>query len=192
MAGYDTIADEIVQELYAPGWTGKQRRFAVSYLRHLNASRAWREATGDKDIVSSGGYGSKVLELPHVATFIREQEQSALKRRLVDREHVLDEIAKCAFFNLGDIMVIHDDGTSSVDLTLAGEAQFAGLAEVKVTEKVGGERETVVKGHSKLGALDTLAKHLKLIGAEVEVNIRQDLADRIVEARRKFEAEREG
>src|SRR5215217_3688624 len=111
------------EDLLGPGnWTPRQARFVSRYLQHSNGARAVREA----------GFSCKPENADRVAWMLRNDPRFAHVREAIDRreaeiqarlkigaEQVLEELSKVAFFSLGDVVVIQDDGTASLDLTEA-------------------------------------------------------------------------
>jgi hypothetical protein len=113
--------------------------------------------------------------------------KSALRRSL-------EELSKVAFFSLGDVVVIHEDGTASLDLTETHAAHLAALAEVQIEERIvkgrDSEPDTIartikVKAHSKLDALDKLGRNLRLFTDKLEVSGGLDIASQLTAARRR-------
>jgi hypothetical protein len=107
----------------------------------------------------------------------RDAEMQA--RLKAGAEEVLEELSNVAFFSLGDVIVIQEDGTASLDLTEADAAHLSALSEVQIEERAikgrDGEPDTTVrtikiKAHSKLDALDKLGRDLKLFTVKVEVS----------------------
>jgi phage terminase small subunit len=136
----------------------------------------------------------------HVREAIDRREAEIQARLKIGAEQVLEELSKVAFFSLGDVVVIQDDGTARLDLTEADAAHLAALAEVQIEERTvkgrEGEPDTTVrtikiKAHSKLDALEKLGKHLKLFTEKVEVSGGLDIASQLTAARRRARMEKE-
>ena len=127
-----SVAGLLPEEELGPGsWSDRQRRFVYRYLQHHNGARAVREA----------GYTCKPENADRIAWELRNDPRYAHVREAIDRreaalqarlkvgpEQVLEELSKVAFFSLGDVVVIQDDGTASLDLTEADAAHLAALA----------------------------------------------------------------
>ena len=188
-------------ELGPGNWSDRQRRFVYRYLQHGNGARAVREA----------GYTCKPENADRIAWELRNDPRYAHVREAIDRreaeiqarlkvgaEQVLEELRKVAFFSLGDVVVIHDDGTASLDLTEADAAHLAALSEIQIEERIikgrDGEPDTVartikVKSHSKLDALEKLGKNLRLFTDKLEVSGGLDIASHLSAARRRARME---
>jgi phage terminase small subunit len=198
-----SVAGLLPEEDLGPGnWSDKQRRFVWRYLQHRNGARAVREA----------GYTCKPENADRIAWELRNDPQYAHVREAIDRreadlqarlkvgaEEVLEELSKVAFFSLGDVVVIQEDGTASLDLTEADAAHLAALAEVNIEERTikgrDGEPDTTartikIKAHSKLDALEKLGKHLKLFVDRVEMSGSLDIASNLSAARRRARLEK--
>jgi hypothetical protein len=124
----------------------------------------------------------------HVREAIDRREAEIQARLKIGAEQVLEELSKVAFFSLGDVVVIQDDGTASLDLTEADAAHLAALSEIQIEERIikgrGGEPDTIartikIKAHSKLEALEKLGKNLKLYTEKVEVSGGLDIASQL-------------
>jgi phage terminase small subunit len=191
-------------DLLGPGnWTPRQARFVSRYLQHSNGARAVREA----------GFSCKPENADRIAWMLRNDPRFVHVREAIDRreaeiqarlkigaEQVLEELRKVAFFNLGDVVVIQDDGTASLDLTEADAAHLAALSEIQIEERTikgkDGEPDTIartikVKAHSKLEALEKLGKNLRLFAEKLEVSGGLDIASQLTAARRRARMERE-
>lgn len=203
-----SITGLLPEDDLGPGnWSDRQRKFVHCYLRHGNGARAVREA----------GYSCKPENADRIAWKLRNDPRFAHVREAIDRreaelqarlkvgaEQVLEELRKVAFFSLGDVVVIQEDGTASLDLTEADAAHLAALSEIQIEERAikgrDGESDTIartikIKAHSKLDALEKLGKNLRLFTDKVEVNGSIDIAARLQAARRRLkntEEEAEG
>jgi hypothetical protein len=124
-----------------------------------------------------------------------DRREAELQARLkVGAEQVLEELSKVAFFSLGDVVVIQDDGTASLDLTEADAAHLGALSEIQIEERTikgrDGEPDTIsrtikIKAHSKLDALEKLGKNLKLFSDKLEVSGGLDIGSQLTAARRR-------
>lgn len=127
------MSTEIEQEL-----TPKQKYFCDLYLICMNAYRA-AERAGYKESVASKG---TLLHLPQVQAYIKQQQEIEARRLKVDRQMILEELAKIAFST--------NEGVT-------------GLCQTGVAEKV-----TL---NAKMAALDKLAKHLGFYGPQEKPTI---------------------
>jgi hypothetical protein len=131
-----------------------------------------------------------------------DRREAELQARLkVGAEQVLEELSKVAFFSLGDVVVIQDDGTARLNLSEADAAHLAALAEIQIEERIikgrDGEPDTTartikVKAHSKLDALEKLGKNLRLFADRVEVSGGLDIATQLATARRRARLDKDG
>src|SRR5215217_5617636 len=119
-----------------PGkWNDRHRRFVHCYLRHRNGARAVREAGFSCQPENADRIAWKLLNDPrfaHIREAIDRREAELQARLKVGAEQVLEELRKVAFFSLGDVVVIQDDGTASLDLTGADDAHLEALAEINI------------------------------------------------------------
>ncbi len=183
------------------GLTPKQESFCLRYIETGNASEAYRlsyDAGGMKP-ESVNRSAKALLDNAKIAARLGEMKARQLKRHDVTIDRVLAEYAKLAFLDIrrafdaeGNLLPIHelDDDTA---------AAIAGI-EVEV-KRVPGEADEELEGQpnggslrrshgtaarihklklsDKKGALDSLAKYLKLFsdGSPVTVNVSGPLAE---------------
>lgn len=107
----------------------------------------------------------QVFDLPQVAAYLEKRRESMKMagNRLEDR--IKEEFAKIAFFNLGDVILVTDDGELVYDFSEVTMDQMAAIGEVTVEtykEGKGKDAQDVkrikVKPHDKKAALDSLAR----------------------------------
>jgi phage terminase small subunit len=136
----------------------KQARFCEEYIKDYNSSAAARRA----------GYSDKHAHV-HSHKFLKieaiQKRVAALKAEIAERNKVtvdmiIQEYKKIAFSNIQDFI---DEGNEITDLKKLHpeKGQVVDMVKKSVTEFEGGTKTTVqVKLHSKIAALDALAKHL--------------------------------
>jgi phage terminase small subunit len=192
------VAGLLPEDDLRPGnWTDRQRRFVLRYLQHGNGARAVREAGFSCQPENADRIAWQLrndLRFAHVREAIDRREVELQARLKVGAEQVLEELRKVAFFSLGDVVVIHDDGTASLVLTEADAAHLAALSEIQIEERTikgrDGEPDTTartikIKAHSKLDALEKLGKNLKLFTDKMEMSGGLDIASNLSAARRR-------
>lgn len=110
----------------------------------------------------------------------------------VSAEYVIQKFKDIVEADLGDLLVIHDDGSASIDFNKARPEHLAALSEFTVDEISKGRGESAipvsrirVKLHDKLRALEALGKHLGLFTEKLEVKGEFDLIRTIEERRKK-------
>jgi phage terminase small subunit len=184
-------------DLGAGKWNDRHRRFVHCYLRHRNGARAVREAGFSCQPENADRIAWKLLNDPrfaHIREAVDRREAELQARLKVGAEQVLEELRKVAFFSLGDVVVIQDDGTARLDLSEADAAHLAALGEIQIEERTikgrDGEPDTTartikIKAHSKLDALEKLGKNLRLFTDKVEVSGGLDIASQLTAARRR-------
>ena len=153
--------------------TPKQKRFVEEYLIDLNATQAAIRAGYSKK--TADVQGVRLLGNVNIQAVIQEAIQKRSQRTEVTQDRVLLEYARLAFFDPRKLF--HDDGRpkemSELDDDTA--ASLAGLDVQEVYDGVGQDREFVgfVKKYklaNKLGALDSLGKHLGMFTDKVEMD----------------------
>ncbi len=149
--------------------TPKQQRFCEEYPLDFCATRAAiRAGYSEKTAMS---IGSRLLRNVKVQEFLRQQADETSSRLEIEREAVLRELAAIAFSDItsvvrwGKIQVKCHDGASSTvkyDIDLIPSEDLSRDAARAISEVRRTRDGVTVKLHSKLAALETLAKHLGL------------------------------
>ncbi len=136
-----------------------QWRFVQEYIKDLNATQSAIRAGYARG--SAKVTGSRLLSKANVQAALAQEQRKAAERVHVDQDRVLREYIRIAFADIRQI-VQWDDTT--VTLRKSSEVPPAlGHAIAEVQQTANGVR---VKLHSKLQALDALAKHLGLFREE--------------------------
>jgi phage terminase small subunit len=152
--------------------TPKQERFVAEYLIDLNATAAAKRAGySDK---TARAIGHENLTKPDIAAAVAEGKARQLDSMEVTAERVLRELARLAF---SDIRGVFDENGGLLKPHELSDDVARMIASIEVTKERSykkGDDETVIEYVSrvrtvdKLGALNTLAKHLKLLTDRVE------------------------
>lgn len=170
--------------------TDMQERFCYEYIKDLNATQAATRA----------GYSAKTANEQGARLLVQVSVRSLIDKLLAEQrakakmtaDEVLEELAKLARSNIKRLFVTEtgDDGKPRTRMMRPDEmhdddaAAIAGM-EV-ITDPDGVPILTVKTKHwDKHAALRTLAQIHKLIGAEVEVNLGNDIAQRLAAARKR-------
>lgn len=164
--------------------TPMQERFCYEYIKDLNATQAAIRA--GYSAKSAFVQGSRLLSVASVHLLTEKLRADQLKRLKMSADEVLEEVAKLARSNIkrvfqAGVIMSPDDMEDDVAATVESfEARLEFGDDGAPPDEI-----RKVKMHSKLGALTLLAKHHKLIGPEVEVNLGADLANRLAAARKR-------
>ena len=140
--------------------TSKQERFCQEYVTDLNATQAAIRAGHVPNSAARAGW--RYLNEQAVKQYLEMHRRSLRKKMKITEEDVLQELSYIAFSNVKNYM---RNGNLTRDLSEIDPAELACIASIKVTETTkGGLGQSVaeVKLHSKLGALEKLARHLGL------------------------------
>lgn len=148
--------------------TAKQANFADEYLVDFNAVRAYRAAyPGCKSDNTAGVEGHRLLKNPKIADYIQKRMQDRQVRTEITQDRVLREYAKLGFFDPRKLFNGDGSPVPIQDLDDDTAAAIAGLDVLEVYEGTGADR--VFTGYikkykiaNKIGALDSMAKHLGL------------------------------
>ena len=148
--------------------TAKQANFADEYLVDFNAVRAYRAAyPGCKSDNTAGVEGHRLLKNPKIADYIQKRMQDRQVRTEITQDRVLREYAKLGFFDPRKLFNADGSPREIADLDDDTAAAIAGLDIAEIYEGTGDSRRFVgyikkYKIANKIGALDSMAKHLGL------------------------------
>ena len=138
-----------------PRLTAKQARFVEEYLVDLNATQAAIRAGYSQRRADSIGYEN--LRKPEIRDAIQAEQLARSAKTGITAARVVQEIARIAF---ADPRLVAKWDQSGIDLcdsaTLTDDAAAA-ISEIKQ-----GQFGVTVKLHSKVAALEQLAKHVGL------------------------------
>lgn len=160
----------------AKGLTRKQQLFVAEYLIDLNATNAAIRAGYSEN--SAQEQASRLLSKAIVSEEIERKQGKKLGKLEISAERVLQEFARLAFYDPGKFF--EDDGSLKRVKDLDDDTRMAmsGLEVMEMFEGTGDEKHAYgllkkVKLASKLTALESLGKHLKLFGdsAQNAINI---------------------
>ena len=154
--------------------TPKQKAFVSEYLIDLNATQAAIRAGYSPKTANE--QGARLLANVSIAQTIQKAMQDREQRTEITQDRVLQEYARLAFYDPRKLF--QPDGTPKPIETLDDDTAAA-LAGLEVREEFEGTgQDRVFTGYTKkyklankLGALDSLAKHLGMLdgkGRELE------------------------
>lgn len=141
--------------------TQLQQRFIQEYLIDGNGTKAAIRAGLPGKTPSSAA--TKMLRRKPVAAVIEREREIAMERTRITRDRVLLEYARIAFAEIGDIADWDESAFVMKPKDAIAKDDRAAVAEIRSKSGKKGTR-TEIRLHSKLGALDALAKHLGLWG----------------------------
>lgn len=181
---YEAFAVEYV----ANGGNGTQAALKVGYAKsaaHVTAHR----------VISDAKVSARVDYL----------RRSKLKALHMSADETLAEIAKIARASMGEVLHVTPDGDPYIDLSKASPEFLAAIERAEIEDFTDGRevdengetikrdvRRVKVKMASKLGALQTIAKHHGLLTDKVEVTVSEDFAETMMRARERARKAREG
>ena len=146
--------------------TPKQKAFVSEYLIDKNATQAAFRAGYSKKTAYS--MGQENLKKPEIKRAIQKAMQKQQERTEITQDRVLLEYARIAFFDPRKLFRSDGSPKPIEELDTDTAAALAGL-EVREEFEGAGENRTFVgytkkyKLANKLGALDSLAKHLGML-----------------------------
>lgn len=162
------------------GWTKRQYKFALNYLIDPNATEAARKAGYSEKTAKS--IGNQNLTKLHISKFIAEESKKAIAPYEAKVENTLRELAKVAYSNMLDYVVINPEtGLPVINMRKVTRDQWSAISKLKVrlikpmAIVENGEEisidviEVELALWDKNRALDTLGKYIGLEKA-LEVN----------------------
>jgi len=142
--------------------TTKQRRFVEEYLVDLNATQAAIRAGYSEK--TANVIASQLLAKLNIQQAVAQKRDELAKATAVTAERILNEYRRIAYANITDAIEIRDGAIVVQDTDSLTDDQKAAISEIAETKD--GLR---VKFHSKVHALDSLAKHLGMFTEKVSV-----------------------
>lgn len=135
--------------------TDKQQRFVDEYLIDLNATQAAIRA--GYSVSNADKIGSQLLGKTRVKDALRVAQKELSERVGVRKSQVIAALAAIAFADIGDY--VEPDG-----LHLRPLASLSRLQRLALVHSSQHKSGITIQLHSKVRALDLLAKHLGLYG----------------------------
>ena len=160
--------------------TPKQELFVKEYLVDLNATQAAIRA--GYSARTAEWQGPQLLGKSHVSAAIQAAMNKRSAKIEITEQRVLEEIAKMAFVNIQDL---YDENGILKPINELPRHVAAGIQSVKVnlTEACAVQE---VKLWDKKGALELLGKHLRLFADRLELDVSDNLADKLAAARQRL------
>ncbi len=160
--------------------TPKQELFVKGFLIDLNATQAAIRAGYSKKRADAIGYD--LLRNTEVQTAIQAAMNKRSAKIEITADRVLEEIANMAFVNIQDL---YDENGILKPINELPRHVAAGIQSVKVnlTEACAVQE---VKLWDKKGALELLGKHLRLFADRLELDVSDNLADKLAAARQRL------
>ena len=150
-------------------FTPMQRLFIEAYLVSKNITKA-AIAAGCKER-SAHAVGWKWFNKAAIRAEIEARLASTLDRYAVTSDRIIRELALIAFGNIGDFVVVQDDGSLVVDFGTATREQMASLKSIEIDERTidgaaPGVRRVKISMSDKRQALMDLAKLRRMLPAD--------------------------
>lgn len=145
--------------------TLRRKRFINEYLRDLNQTAAAIRAGYAKK--TAGETASELMKNPDIQVQIQDSFIRRSKRTELKQDDVIREIAAVAFADMGTFVSWDNNGLKLKDSLTLNKGESSVISEVihTVSER---SSSTRVKLHSKLEALNMLARHLGMFVEKVE------------------------
>jgi phage terminase small subunit len=146
----------------------KRELFARQYVIDRDGSRAAIAAGYAKGSAKQAAY--KLLSEPGVEQRIKELTKAQLHTADITAERVFKELARLAFTDVRDL---YDAEGNLHPIHKLSDDAAASIASIEVDVKAGvkGTLTHKVRRADKLGALNVLARHFKIIGAEPDETV---------------------
>jgi phage terminase small subunit len=162
------------------GMNPRQRLFVREYLIDLDPvaayARAGYAATGQSAVSAA----NRLMQHPGVAVAIRQAMAERETRTKVTADRVVDELAKLAFSDLGEVAQWDGTGMRLLPGDQISARARAAIKSVQIERKQIGEDDksspvisvkTRIVMHDKKGALDSLARHLGMFIDQTRITI---------------------
>jgi len=156
--------------------TAKEKAFVGHYLVSLCATDAARKAAYAWK--NSKVIGCLLLKKPHIAAAIKKAMDARSARVQITQDMVLQEFAKIAFSDIRRLMAWGPEGVTIKDSADIAEEDAACVSEVSDTKTDSG-RTMKLKVHDKVGALNSVARHLGMFVDKSEVKVVESHEERL-------------
>ena len=143
--------------------TPKQKLFVREYIVDKNATQAAIRAGYSPK--AAYAIGAENLRKPQIKEAIQKQMDKYAERAEVSAERVIEEYRRIAFSDIRDIMSGENRTVLLRKLSELSPEEAAVIQSISETKE--GIRVTL---HSKLSALDSLAKHLGLFTKKIDLS----------------------
>lgn len=142
-------------------------QFCRAYLVTNNATQAAKDAKYSKK--TAGSKGTHLLQIVSIAGRLAYLQGVLAKKSDIDAQKVIAEYSKIAFANIKDFL---ESGNEITDISQLPDEIAAAVDSIQCDirhdsgESEGYTEKVKIKLHSKLGALNDLARHLGLFGKD--------------------------
>ena len=141
----------------------RHERFVAEFLKDGNATQAY--VCAGYSPRGAQPSASRLLRDPRIEAAIAAGRTRMTQALEVSVERLAQEYAKIAFANISDFVSVDETGRLQIDLTKAGEAQRAGIVELRIANHRNGNQQVTLK-LGKLQALAALTKQLGVLVAK--------------------------
>ncbi len=145
--------------------TDAQKIFCDEYLKHLNATEAYKVAYPKcKKEDSARKAGSRLLTIVDIKNYIDEQMKNREERTKVTQDMVINELKAIAFTNATEFATVKGNSVKIKDTDILDENIKKAIVGIKE-----GKNGVEVSTASKLQALELLGRHLGMFKDKLEV-----------------------
>jgi len=163
--------------------TEKQKRFVQEYLIDLDGEQAAKRA--GYNVRSATQTAHSLLQNAKIVGAIEKEKENRSARTEISQDRVIKELAAIGFTTMADVCTWNNDSLALIDSHNLSHEQAAAVAEI--TETTTSKGGTVrLKLHSKLKALELLAKHTGLF--EEKADMEQQASELTEELREKLQS----
>ena len=122
--------------------------------------------------------GRAIMARPHVRAEVKKRMERIMAKKEITAERVVEEISKVGFANLDDFV----DEDYALKRRPSREAMAAVQSVKSDYDDDGNPVRSEVKMHSKLTALDMLAKKFNIYATDKKVNVSVEIGDQLARA----------
>jgi phage terminase small subunit len=144
----------------------KEQRFVVEFLKDHNGTQAAKRA--GYSAKTARVIAQKLLARPRVQQALQAKMQKVTAKAELSAQRVLEELKRVALVDPRRFIEWDSTGVRVKASSEISEEDAAALSEIEVKIGEDGAVQVKVKTHSKLDALDKLAKHFRLFKEEPE------------------------
>lgn len=172
--------------------------------QHMKAVNFYMKGYSEKEALLRAGFSESVANTNPRQVFGRDDVEKEIKRRLdrmrednkLSEDWIVERLMQIAGANIGDLLVMDDEGSLKIDYSKLTPAMKAAIGGVEINELKEGrgpkavpKTQVKIKMNDKLRALEMLMKILGLDRTKVEVSAEDALIEKLIQGRNRVSAQ---
>ena len=158
-----------MRDIYKKSDPVRQERFAVEYVRTMNATEAYQIAYPESERTSASTSANRLMKNERVKKLIRGYREMLAKQFQIDSQALVDEAKKIAFGDISDVVSwtgVSAQARNSEDLPRSV------TGAIKAVKQTKDGIEIVM--HDKMAGIAKLGAHLGLFSEKIDVKVKHE------------------